>query len=54
MEQFMKDMESVMKHKGFDNGGNDLELEEGSSSDMEFGIVYITKQYLHAIFCHAN
>lgn len=35
-DQFMKDMESVMQHKGFDNGGNDFELEEGSSSDMEF------------------
>ncbi|KAI5669753.1 hypothetical protein M9H77_19606 [Catharanthus roseus] len=36
VDRFMKDMKSVMKRPGFQNDGSDVELEEGSSSDMDF------------------
>lgn len=33
----MKDMESVMKFPGSEETGSDEDIEEGSSSDMDFG-----------------
>lgn len=35
-DQFMKDMETVMGHRGFNEKDSDLDLEEGSSSDLDF------------------
>ncbi|KAL3838658.1 hypothetical protein ACJIZ3_023249 [Penstemon smallii] len=36
VDQFMIDMESVMRHRSSKDNGSDLDLEEGSSSDMDF------------------
>ncbi|KAM7515792.1 hypothetical protein LguiA_005375 [Lonicera macranthoides] len=36
VDRFMKDMESVMKFPGSEEAGNDEDIEEGSSSDMDF------------------
>lgn len=36
-DQFMKDMETIMGHHGPERNDNDLDLEEGSSSDLDFG-----------------
>lgn len=33
---FMKDMESFVRHQGNQDTGSDVDIEEGSSSDMEF------------------
>lgn len=37
VDRFMKDMESVMKFPGSEETGSDEDIEEGSSSDMDFG-----------------
>lgn len=36
LDNFMKDMESAMRCQGFEGAGSDIDLEEGSSSDMDF------------------
>ncbi|KAL0423163.1 UNVERIFIED_CONTAM: protein ecdysoneless [Sesamum radiatum] len=36
VDQFMKDMETVMGHRGSKDKGSDFDLEEGSSSDLDF------------------
>ncbi|KAL0431834.1 UNVERIFIED_CONTAM: protein ecdysoneless [Sesamum radiatum] len=36
VDQFMKDMETVMGHRGSKDNGSDFDLEEGSSSDLDF------------------
>ncbi|KAL0461441.1 UNVERIFIED_CONTAM: protein ecdysoneless [Sesamum latifolium] len=36
VDQFMKDMETVMRHRGAKDNGSDFDLEEGSSSDLDF------------------
>ncbi|XP_042038892.1 protein ecdysoneless homolog [Salvia splendens] len=36
VDQFMKDMESVMGLRGSDKNDSDIDLEEGSSSDLDF------------------
>lgn len=36
-ERFMKDIEAVMKVPGSEGAGSDVDIEEGSSSDMDFG-----------------
>ncbi|KAI3462136.1 hypothetical protein Pfo_018799 [Paulownia fortunei] len=36
VDQFMKDMETVMGHRGSKDNGSDLDLEEGLSSDLDF------------------
>lgn len=35
-DQFMKDIETVMGHRGSDENDSDLDLEEGLSSDLDF------------------
>lgn len=37
VDRFMKDMESVINRPGYENNANEVDSEEGSSSDMEFG-----------------
>ncbi|KAK4430513.1 protein ecdysoneless [Sesamum alatum] len=36
VDQFMKDMETVMGHRGSKDTGSDFDVEEGSSSDLDF------------------
>ncbi|KAL2246666.1 UNVERIFIED_CONTAM: Protein ecdysoneless [Sesamum indicum] len=36
VDQFMKDMETVMGNRGSKDNGSDFDLEEGSSSDLDF------------------
>ncbi|KAG8373445.1 hypothetical protein BUALT_Bualt11G0025000 [Buddleja alternifolia] len=36
VDQFMKDMDTVMGHRGSKDNDSDLEVEEGSSSDLDF------------------
>ncbi|KAI5668838.1 hypothetical protein M9H77_18691 [Catharanthus roseus] len=61
VDRFIKDMESVMKREGFHNDGSDVELEEGSSSDMDFGnfldyfiISYHEKEPTSVTLCSLN
>lgn len=35
-DQFMRDLESVMKHRGSEENGSDFD-EEGSSSGLDYG-----------------
>lgn len=37
VDRFMKDMESFVRRQGNEDTGSDVDIEEGSSSDMEFG-----------------
>lgn len=37
MDRFIKDMESIMNHQGFEDIASGDEIEEGSSSDLDFG-----------------
>lgn len=37
MNLFIRDMESIMKHQGFEDIAIGDDLEEGSSSDLDFG-----------------
>lgn len=37
VDLFLKDLESVLIRPGFKGSGSDVDLEEGSSSDMDFG-----------------
>lgn len=37
VDHFMKDLESFMRGQGNEDIGRDVDIEEGSSSDMEFG-----------------
>lgn len=37
VEQFLKDMESVMKHHDPEDNASDADTEEALSSDMDFG-----------------
>ncbi|CAI9111443.1 OLC1v1011664C1 [Oldenlandia corymbosa var. corymbosa] len=36
VDSFMKDLQSVMRHPGFEGRANDSDLQEGSSDDMDF------------------
>ncbi|KAK0603902.1 hypothetical protein LWI29_009917 [Acer saccharum] len=36
VDRFIQDMESVMRHQGYENTSKDVDSEEGSSSDMEY------------------
>lgn len=38
-DQFFKDMESVMKRHGRQADASDVDTEEASSSDMDFGML---------------
>lgn len=40
MDRFMKELESATRAPGGKDGGSDVDAEEGSSSDMDFGIFY--------------
>ncbi|KAK4411736.1 protein ecdysoneless [Sesamum angolense] len=55
VDQFMKDMETVMGHRGSKDNGSDLDLEEGSSSDLDFDALNkelkattLSKTFVHA------
>ena len=39
MDRFIKDMESIMKQHG--SKGANSDIEEGSSSDLDFGKVFV-------------
>lgn len=39
VDQFIKDMESIMKHQGGEDDNSDVE--EGSSSDMDFSKIFV-------------
>lgn len=41
MDRFIKDMESIMKRQGFEDIASDDDIEEGSSSDLDFGMFCI-------------
>lgn len=41
MDHFIKDMESIIKRQGFEGVASDEDFEEGSSSDMDFGMFCI-------------
>ena len=47
VDRFLKDMESVMNHQGFEDMASDDDIEEGSFSDFDFGkfsiIFYVFK-----------
>lgn len=40
VDHFLKDLESIMKHQGFEDAGNKVDKEEGSSSDFDLGKLY--------------
>lgn len=42
----MKDMESIMGRQGNVDTASDEDVEEGSSSDMDFGKLYICQKCL--------
>lgn len=41
VDLFMKDMESFVRRQGNEDTGRDVDIGEGSSSDMEFGECFI-------------
>lgn len=40
VDRFMKDMESIMKCQENEDSASELDIEESSSSDMDFGKLY--------------
>ena len=53
VDQFMKDMESVMGLRGSDKNDSDIDLEEGSSSDLDFGNIFSICFYSILNGCHS-
>lgn len=52
-DQFMKDMEKLMGHHGSKDIGSDLDLDEGLSSDLDYGnlsTVYVVILYVCSLF----
>lgn len=54
MDRFIKDMESATRHPGHEAATVDVETEEGSSSDMDFGnmqILFTMNYFVYLFFC---
>ena len=47
VDRFIKDMESVMKRHGFEDTASDDDIEEGSSSDLDFGMFFYCTFFLN-------
>lgn len=46
VDRFFKDVESMMKSHGGEEATSDDDIEEGSSSDLDFGKMYIFYLFL--------